>query len=352
MKFLEHFAAISEAIDDQGMWDDADGLYYDRLLTPDGTAVPGQGPLDGRHHPHAGGRGRRRARCSTGRSRWASSSRTSSTARAWTTRRSCSKLGLLRGEPGDQRLLLSRGRHRPAGEAVRQAVRRGRVPVPVRPARPVRLPSRPPVRARRRGVHRHDRLRARRVHHDHVRRQLQLAGAALVPAQLPGHQRAGALPPVLRRRAHRRVPDRLGEPAAPRRDRRRPAGPADLDLPRRPGRAAALLRLGRAAAARPGVEGQPGVQRVLPRRQRRRARRRAPDRLDRADRRRDPPPPRRGAAPSATCIRSLARQAQCDDRRPGRAGRRRSCRAARSRSARPPATAARTSPWRPAWPTP
>ena len=33
MKFLEHFAAISDAIDGQGLWDDADGLYYDRLLT-------------------------------------------------------------------------------------------------------------------------------------------------------------------------------------------------------------------------------------------------------------------------------------------------------------------------------
>ncbi|HEY0934797.1 MAG TPA: hypothetical protein VGD91_13770 [Trebonia sp.] len=40
IKFLEHFAAISDAMDAQGLWDDADGLYYDRLLTPDGTAVP------------------------------------------------------------------------------------------------------------------------------------------------------------------------------------------------------------------------------------------------------------------------------------------------------------------------
>jgi Glycosyl hydrolase family 63 C-terminal domain len=40
MKFLEHFAAISDAIDGQGIWDDADGLYYDRLLLPDGTAIP------------------------------------------------------------------------------------------------------------------------------------------------------------------------------------------------------------------------------------------------------------------------------------------------------------------------
>jgi Mannosylglycerate hydrolase MGH1-like glycoside hydrolase domain/Glycosyl hydrolase family 63 C-terminal domain len=40
MKFLEHFAAISEAMEGRGLWDDADGLYYDRLLAPDGTATP------------------------------------------------------------------------------------------------------------------------------------------------------------------------------------------------------------------------------------------------------------------------------------------------------------------------
>jgi mannosylglycerate hydrolase MGH1-like protein len=40
LKFLEHFAAITEALESQGLWDDADGLFYDRLLTPDGTPVP------------------------------------------------------------------------------------------------------------------------------------------------------------------------------------------------------------------------------------------------------------------------------------------------------------------------
>ena len=40
LKFLEHFAAISDAIDGQGIWDDADGLYYDRLHTPGGTDIP------------------------------------------------------------------------------------------------------------------------------------------------------------------------------------------------------------------------------------------------------------------------------------------------------------------------
>ena len=40
LKFLEHFAAIRDAIDNQGLWDDADGLYYDRLVTPGDQAVP------------------------------------------------------------------------------------------------------------------------------------------------------------------------------------------------------------------------------------------------------------------------------------------------------------------------
>ena len=39
-KFLEHFAAIRSALDDQGLWDDTDGLFYDRLIMPSGAAVP------------------------------------------------------------------------------------------------------------------------------------------------------------------------------------------------------------------------------------------------------------------------------------------------------------------------
>jgi hypothetical protein len=40
LKFLEHFAAIRRALDGQGLWDEADGLYYDRLITPSGQCVP------------------------------------------------------------------------------------------------------------------------------------------------------------------------------------------------------------------------------------------------------------------------------------------------------------------------
>ena len=40
IKFVEHFAAIRQAIDDEGMWDETDGLFYDRLILADGSAVP------------------------------------------------------------------------------------------------------------------------------------------------------------------------------------------------------------------------------------------------------------------------------------------------------------------------
>ena len=40
LKFLEHFASIRDAMDGQGLWDETDGMYYDRLVTPSGTAVP------------------------------------------------------------------------------------------------------------------------------------------------------------------------------------------------------------------------------------------------------------------------------------------------------------------------
>ena len=60
------------------------------------------------------------------------------------------------------------------------------------------------------------------------------------------------------------------------------------------GRPPPVLRRGRPAAARSTLAGPRAVQRVLPRRQRRRARRLAPDRLDRRRRRPDPPGPRLG----------------------------------------------------------
>ena len=254
LKFLEHFAAITRGARRPGLWDDTDGLYYDRLLTPSGEAVPvkvrsmvgiipilAAAVIDEDDLERALVVGKQFAASWTGA--------------AWPTGTSSARLGLLRGEPRPATAAARPGRRRPAGEAVREAVRRGRVPVPARPAGAVGLPPRASVRARRRGHPGQHRLRAGRIHHRHVRRELQLARPALVPAQLPGHQRPGALPPVLRRRVHHRVPDRVGRAAHPGQGRRRPAGPADLDLHPRPRRPAALLRRDRAAAdtIRPGT---------------------------------------------------------------------------------------------------
>jgi hypothetical protein len=40
LKFLEHFAGISAALETQSLWDETDGLNYDRLVTPDGRHIP------------------------------------------------------------------------------------------------------------------------------------------------------------------------------------------------------------------------------------------------------------------------------------------------------------------------
>ena len=40
VKFLEHFALISRALATAGLWDDDDGFFYDRLRLPDGSRVP------------------------------------------------------------------------------------------------------------------------------------------------------------------------------------------------------------------------------------------------------------------------------------------------------------------------
>ncbi len=39
-KFFEHFVLIASAMNDQGLWDDADGFYYDSLHLADGSRQP------------------------------------------------------------------------------------------------------------------------------------------------------------------------------------------------------------------------------------------------------------------------------------------------------------------------
>ncbi len=39
-KFFEHFAAITDGVADNGLWDPADGFFYDQLVRPDGAVFP------------------------------------------------------------------------------------------------------------------------------------------------------------------------------------------------------------------------------------------------------------------------------------------------------------------------
>jgi hypothetical protein len=103
LKFLEHFAEIRQAMDTSGMWDDDEGLYYDQLITPAGTAVPvkvrsmvGVIPLlasvllDEAELARAEGLGKGFARLVD----------------HFGGRKGLDEQGLIRGEPGAQRLLL------------------------------------------------------------------------------------------------------------------------------------------------------------------------------------------------------------------------------------------------------
>ncbi len=95
----------------------------------------------------------------------------------------------------------------------------------------------------------------------------------------------------------RRVPDRVREAAHLRGDRPGPRRPDARHLATGRRRPPPGLRRCAAAPAGPGLEGQPALLRVLPRRRRRRPRRHAPDRVDRTRHRPRPRPSGRRVRP-------------------------------------------------------
>jgi hypothetical protein len=112
LKFLEHFAVIKEALDGQGLWDDDDGIYYDRLVPPAGEPVPVRvrsvvgmipalalGVVDAQTLERSMVVGKRFADYLDGHTqRYAGLASEGSALR---------HAGLLKGEPGHERLLLS-----------------------------------------------------------------------------------------------------------------------------------------------------------------------------------------------------------------------------------------------------
>ena len=289
IKFLEQFVLIARALERQGLYDAEDGFFYDRLVYPSGRVDAGEGADDLR--PDPGAPRRRAARRGPPRPPRGSASGSRACATAGRRRAAAWSAGC--ASSADERdVLLSVINPDELRRTLREFFDEAAFLSP-HGLRAVskRYENNPYTLEGVAG--RVDRLRAGRVDDEHVRRQLELARPDLDAGQLPGDPPVRPLPALLRRRLQARVPDRLGAGAHVRRDRAGPRRPAHLDLAPGPGRPPAGLRRHRAAADRPGVEGQPDLQRVLPRRQRRRPRRDAPDRLDGARRGPDPRPAER-----------------------------------------------------------
>ena len=200
--------------------------------------------------------------------------------------------GLAAGRARRRAAAARRRRRRPAAAAVRASCSTRTSscrPTASGPCRPTTatIPTSSTSRASRRPI---DYEPAESTTND-VRRQLELAGPDLVPAQLPRRQRPRALLPLLRRRARRSSTrpaagsrctlDEIADDLRQRLDRCSCVGPDG----RRPC-FGGVERLQRDPAWQDNLV----VQRVLPRRQRRRARRVAPDGLDRRRRRPHPRP--------------------------------------------------------------
>ena len=242
IKFLEHFLYIAEAMTDMGsegigLWDDQDNFFYDVLSMPSGQKIPDAAALDGRAYSAV----RRRDRRAGGDQQ---------AARALAQDRDVSgapagfdeaRFALERGWRQGTASVLARARL-PHDEAVAAHARRKRISLALRRARPLPHLPRSPLRfrIRRRALSRE--IPTRRIRQRIVRRQLELARTDLDAGQLSAGRKSAPLPSVLRRWAHRRMPNRLRRHADARGGRRRAVQPPAQALPARPGRAAPRLR--------------------------------------------------------------------------------------------------------------
>ena len=286
-KFFEHFALIASALNDKGLWSEEDGFYYDVLHTGDGRVFPLRARSVVGLLPLA-------AVTTLGPATLARLPDFAARLEWFTANRPEAQAVVQHTESGRPPRLADALDRRPgaAAAASRRDARPGRVPLGSRPARALEDPRGASARGLDRRLQRDARLRAGRVAQRPVRRQLELAGAGLVSDQLPARSR--------------RCASTTATSAMPSRSSSRPArggscslvggrgrarrAPDGRSSSRRPDGTRPVFGELRAAPARPGLERADPVPRVLPRRHRRRARRLAPDRLDRARRRPDHPP--------------------------------------------------------------
>ena len=138
LKFLEHFALISDALESQDLWDEADGFFYDRLRLADGRSIAievrsivGILPLLG-----------------------VAAIDEDVVDRAETVNKRAAELlesaHPVRGAPGERRMLLGVVGVSRVLRLLHASLRRVRVPLAVRAARRLALACRASVRARRR----------------------------------------------------------------------------------------------------------------------------------------------------------------------------------------------------------
>ena len=209
LKFVEHFYWIAAAIDPVGnhpdeMWDDEDGFFYDVLRHPDGTgerlkvrSLVGLLPLCATtvvsaevfdRHPEL----LRRIGGFLDRNRDLIANVADP---------------FVPGVHG--RRLLSLVNEDKLRRILAPDARRGALPRPARHPLDLADPPQRAVRDRRRRRDPPRRVRTGGVDDGDVRRQLELARAGVVPRQRAHHPRPAAALPLLRRRLHDRVPDRV-----------------------------------------------------------------------------------------------------------------------------------------------
>ena len=208
-KFFEHFVAIADAMNTQGgtgLWDKEDGFYYDQLRVGANTiplkvrSLVGLIPLLAVEvlddELIQGMRGFKK------RMDWFLENRPE-------LNDLISYCCLLDKGKGRCHRLLAIPTRAQLERVLRYVLDENEFLSPLRHPLPVPRPQGPALRLppQRRGTSRG--LRARRIRHPVLRRQLQLARPRLAPAQLPAHRGLGTLPSLLRRRPAGGMPDRF-----------------------------------------------------------------------------------------------------------------------------------------------
>ncbi|MFO0948061.1 MAG: glucosidase [Planctomycetota bacterium] len=283
-KFFEHFIYIANAINSEcgevGLWDEEEGFFYDMIQMPDGGSIRvkvrsfvGLIPLFA-------------VETRSGRARFSPPFSPTHGVVHQVSPQPRQKHRFLDGDRG--RRSASPHHRRPQETRTRtpmHARSRG-ILLRLRPAILVQKAWRIPVRMPFEWLVLHGGIRTGGIVSRHFRRELQLARAHLVSRQLPHDRVAPKVPSLLRRFLEGRTPHPFEPVGKPLRGRQRDQSTVDSHFPRGsiPWRSAGRLRRRRALPKRSPLARPHPLLRILPCRDRRRARGKPPNWLDRARR--------------------------------------------------------------------